>query len=109
LICPVDHPLISATTLRALAAALAGSLNAPREARHMVFLPVHGGRRGHPVCISRHLIDEVLALPAGATLRDATLKDPARIADVHVDDPWVLKDLDRPEDYESALQSLQGG
>src|SRR5437867_11041470 len=50
----VDHPVIEAATIEALISALAPN---------RVVLPVHQGRRGHPVLFASELLQEVLALP----------------------------------------------
>jgi molybdenum cofactor cytidylyltransferase len=107
LVFPVDHAMASPVVVETLACALADALE--DGSRHTVFIPVHAGARGHPVCIAFRLVDEVLALPAGATLRDVTLRDPARIRHVEVDDPWVARDLDEQADYHRALAAWSEG
>jgi molybdenum cofactor cytidylyltransferase len=56
LLCPVDHPLISATLVGSLIEAFAASL-AP------VVVPCYWGRRGHPVIFSAAVYDELLNAP----------------------------------------------
>jgi len=97
---PVDHPLVAEASLIALAQALA------RDRSRAVLFPRHGGRRGHPVLLGHQVLDEVLGLPRAATLRAVTLANEARNADVDVVDPWVVSDLDTPDDYQRALRSL---
>jgi molybdenum cofactor cytidylyltransferase len=68
-------------------------------------IPSHALRRGHPILLPRRLWDEVLALPAGDTLRRAIQRHAAAIRYVEVDTASVLADLDTPEQYASAVSS----
>jgi molybdenum cofactor cytidylyltransferase len=56
LLCPVDHPLISATLVGSLIEAFAAT-HAP------VVVPCYWGRRGHPVIFSAAVYDELLNAP----------------------------------------------
>jgi CTP:molybdopterin cytidylyltransferase MocA len=93
LVALVDHPAVAAGTYRALHAAFAGA--APPAA---IFLPTHRGRRGHPVVFARALWSELLGLPDSAGARAAVRADPARVVEVPVDDPGILRDVDTPAD-----------
>src|SRR5207302_7059174 len=56
LLCPVDHPLVSAS--------LVGSLiDAFLATRAPVVVPTYRGRRGHPVIFSATVYDEILSAP----------------------------------------------
>ena len=66
-------------------------------------IPSHALRRGHPILLPRRLWDEVLALPAGETLRTAIQRHAAAIRYVEVDTPSVLADLDTPQQYAEAV------
>jgi molybdenum cofactor cytidylyltransferase len=65
-------------------------------------IPSYALRRGHPILLPRRLWDEVLALPAGDTLRTVIRRHAAAIRYVEVDTPSVLADLDTPEQYAAA-------
>jgi CTP:molybdopterin cytidylyltransferase MocA len=93
LVALVDHPAVAASTYRALRESVAA---APPGAA--IFLPTHGGRRGHPVVFARALWAELLALPASEGARSAVHRDPARVVEVPVDDPGILRDIDTPAD-----------
>jgi molybdenum cofactor cytidylyltransferase len=71
-------------------------------------IPSHALRRGHPILLPRWLWDEVLALPAGDTLRSAIQRYTAAIRYVEVDTPTVLADLDTPEQYAAAAPAQPG-
>lgn len=91
---PVDYPNIQASTIAALA-----RIDAP------VALPVFAGRRGHPVCVSRAVIEELLALPADAQARDVIRAHRGATAFVEVNDPGILLDVDDPEAYRALLEA----
>jgi molybdenum cofactor cytidylyltransferase len=88
----VDHPAVRPETLARLAAG-SGVLRIPR----------YQGRRGHPVYISSTLFPEFLALPQDAAARDVVNRHAAEIEYMGVDDPGVVADIDRPEDYQRLL------
>jgi molybdenum cofactor cytidylyltransferase len=90
----VDHPLIDASTIVTLAAQLRpGS----------IVVPVHDGRRGHPVFFSADLFHEILGLRPDQGLNTVVRKDPGRIIEVPVDNPGVLSDIDTPAQFEKLL------
>jgi molybdenum cofactor cytidylyltransferase len=91
---PVDYPSIQAATIRALRAAMESAADRP-----LLAIPRHDGRRGHPVCVSRALIPEFLALPPDGAARDVIRRHGAEVFYVEVDDPGILRDIDTPEDY----------
>ena len=76
------------------------SANAPLS------LPLFGGKRGHPVVISQSLAPAILALASHQTLRAVVQEHLSRAAMIPVDDPWVLEDLDTPEDFARAQSRL---
>jgi molybdenum cofactor cytidylyltransferase len=94
---PVDLPAIEGATVVRLAREFAAS-GAP------VASPVYRGRRGHPVCVGRAVIAELLALPVTAQARDAIRRYDDRALAVEVDDPGVLRDVDDPEAYRRLLE-----
>ena len=84
---PVDHPWVTAATLRALVARGGG-------------VPVYQGRGGHPPLVGRALI----AALATATTHPDGARGVLRgqLAAVAVDDPGVARDVDLPADLELA-------
>jgi len=94
-LCPVDHPRTRADTLIDLASAL-------RPGR--IVVPVHGGRRGHPVLFAADLIDEFRAAPPDQGARAVVRAVPGRVIERPAG-PDVLVDVDRPEDYEALKRS----
>ena len=60
---------------------------------------MHNGKRGHPVCISRDAVAQLLALPAEAQARDVIRANRPLTQFVEVNDPGILVDIDYPEDF----------
>ena len=88
----VDHPVVSAATVRALLKSY-GQSHAP------VIIPTYRGQRGHPVVIARDLFPElqVLGPKEGANIVVRKYGDQTRFVDV--DDPGILLDVDDPDTY----------
>ena len=89
---PVDHPHLQPATL----ATLAGRF---RDGRAPVIVPTYRGEHGHPVCIARPLVAELLALPPGAMASDVVHRYVPETSYVEVADPAVVTDVDDPEAY----------
>ncbi len=100
----VDHPDVAAATYAAL-------VEAYRDAgrRDVVVLPRFGERRGHPLLWGAALRDELLAAPLDQGARVVTRRDASRVVAVAVDDAEVLRDVDRPGDYQRLLDARRGG
>jgi CTP:molybdopterin cytidylyltransferase MocA len=93
---PVDHPHIAASTIETLAARF-------RSDHAPVTVPTYAGEHGHPVCIARSVIDELLALPLGAKASDVIHRHVPQTVYVEVDDPAVTTDVDNPAAYADLL------
>jgi molybdenum cofactor cytidylyltransferase len=88
-----DQPGIAASTFTRLIE----TWRANKEAR--ILSPTWNNRRGHPVLFSAASIDEILNLPADATLKTFVSRYPADSIEVDVDDPAICADVDTPEQY----------
>ena len=93
---PVDHPNIEASTIETLAARF-------RADRAPVTVPTYAGEHGHPVCIARQLITELLALPPAAKASDVIHRHVAQTVYVEVGDAAVVTDVDDPAAYADLL------
>lgn len=87
-----DQPGLPASAVRAVAD------EARRHPTALTF-PSYRRRRGHPFAIPATLWPDILALPAGASLRAVTRRAEAVVRYVDVNTPWVLQDVDTPEEY----------
>ena len=89
---PVDHPAIQSATLERLTARFLVD-------RAPVTVPAYEGRHGHPVCIARPLIAELMALPATAQASEIIHRYRGETSYLAVDDPGVTSDVDDPKAY----------
>lgn len=98
LVLPGDLPLVAPATLRAVAAALAGG---------QVVVPVHLGRRGHPVGFPAACGQALAALsgPQGA----APVVRGHAVIELAVADAGCVTDIDTLDDLARAAQRLSPG
>ena len=93
MIAPVDQPLVSDTTVRALAEAW-------RRNRAPIVRPVRDGRHGHPVIFDRTVFDELRAADLSAGARSVVHAHAENLMEIAVDDDGAFADIDTPADYE---------
>ena len=93
---PVDHPGLQRSTLELLARQF-------RADRAPVTVPTHGGKHGHPVCIERSLITELLLLEPAAQASDVIHRYRGQTVYVPVPDASVTHDVDDPETYRAMV------
>ena len=72
-----------------------------------ILVPLHNGRRGHPILFSMQYREEILRRFDGEGLRGLLHAHPEDIAEVPVATPSVLLDMNYPEDYRRTLASLR--
>jgi molybdenum cofactor cytidylyltransferase len=92
LVTPADLPELSAATVRRL-------LEALTAAGSPLAVPLHRGRRGHPLAVAPARVPEIAALDPAVGLRQLLERHAAEVLEVPVDDPGCLRDIDTPEDY----------
>jgi molybdenum cofactor cytidylyltransferase len=90
LVMPGDMPFVSPDTVRAVIEAYAR--------KRGIVSPRYRGKRGHPVALPSSLRDEIRAANPRGTLHDVIHAHTDMRIDVDVDDPGVVRDIDRPED-----------
>ncbi len=89
-LCPVDHPLVSAP----LVSDLIAHFYAPGKS---IVLPTYEGRRGHPVIFSNALYGELLAAPADKGARAVVWAHAADVLEVPTDEEGVVLNLNDPD------------
>jgi molybdenum cofactor cytidylyltransferase len=99
---PVDSPGVAQATVRAMCRAWEAAKPAPD-----FVIPVHAGRRGHPVLMRRMIGHELLSLGAGATARDVVHAHRSGTLFVETDDAAIHRDIDTPEDYERLMAEVR--
>ncbi len=88
LICLGDMPFVRPATLDRLAGFFSGQA---------AILPTYEGRRGNPVLLARPLFADILMLTGDQGARALLGAIPDRVAELPVDDPGILRDVDRPD------------
>lgn len=92
LVAPGDHPGITAALIGRMLAALA-------DPRAGMVVPVHGGRRGHPLLLRAGFVPSILVKFDDLGLRGLLQAHPDQVRELAVNDRAVTEDLDTPEDY----------
>ncbi len=92
LVCPADHPGISAADFGACLAAYGA---APGR----IIVATRAGRRGHPLIFPIELAEDVRSTACDAGLRALQQLHGARVVEVACASPGVTDDVDTPEDY----------
>ncbi len=70
-----------------------------------IVIPMHNGRKGHPLLMKSYLIEELLKDISCKTLRDFIGKK--GFIPIIVKDPGILMDIDTMEDYRETLLYFQ--
>jgi molybdenum cofactor cytidylyltransferase len=97
LLCPVDHPLVSA----ALVAELIAKFYASKKA---IVLPTYLGKRGHPVIFASTLYAELLEAPASKGARAVVWAHAGEVLEVPTDEEGVVLNLNDPEGLRKAME-----
>jgi len=101
LLLAVDQPR-PASLIRSL-------IEAHRHAHATITLPVHEGRRGHPLIFDRALLPELMAIDeASLGVRAVVERHASAINAVPVTDPMACLDLNTPDDVERGRRMLPG-
>lgn len=98
LLCPVDHPLVSASLVDEL-------IEAFHKTRAPVVVPLYEGRRGHPVIFSSAVYQELLDAPLEKGARAVVWAHAAEVAEVPTNEEGCVLNLNDPE----AFQKISGG
>lgn len=93
---PVDYGAVQGRTVARIAAE-AGTAD--------IVVPVFAGLHGHPVCVSRAIAAELLALPTTAQARDVIHRHRASTLYIAVDDAGIVNDVDTPEEYRALVEA----
>lgn len=87
---PVDHPFVHLVTVLAL-------VDAFKRTRAPIVLPVHEGRRGHPVLFARRVWLELMTTSTGGA-RTVVHAHTENVVEVPVPDEGVTRDIDTRSD-----------
>jgi molybdenum cofactor cytidylyltransferase len=95
LLCLVDHPLVTGVLIAELIARF--------EATHApIVVPVHLGRRGHPVIFSAAVYDELLKAPIDKGARAVVWAHAEEVSEVLTEEEGCILNLNDPETLQRA-------
>ena len=96
ILCPVDHPLVSARLVSKL-------IEQFYVNGKSIVLPVYNNRRGHPVIFSSALYEELLAAPSDKGARAVVWADSADVFEVPTDEEGVILNINNPDMLRDAI------
>jgi CTP:molybdopterin cytidylyltransferase MocA len=99
ILCPVDHPLVSAD----LVAQLIEKFDSSGQ---LIVLPSFNGRRGHPVVFRASLYEELLGASAEVGARQVVWAHAKDVVEVPTEEEGVILNLNDPETLAKALGPL---
>jgi molybdate transport repressor ModE-like protein len=94
LVTPVDVPLFTLDTVRALI-----------QSGEKLAAPVYNGERGHPILVAREQMSALMEYEGGAGLLDAAQKCGWNCGLVDVEDPGILIDVIKNHNYKDILDA----
>jgi CTP:molybdopterin cytidylyltransferase MocA len=97
LLCPVDHPLVSAALISTL-------IDAFMTSRAPVVVPCYWGQRGHPVIFSAAVYDELLQAPLDQGARAVVWAHNKEVQEVTTVEEGCVLNLNDPH----AMKKLNG-
>lgn len=94
---PVDIPLFSSGTVVRL-----------MQSEAEIAKPVCAGKVGHPLLLSRAMLDRILLYQGTDGLRGALRESGAAAERIAVEDEGILNDADTPDEYQALLRQSAG-
>jgi molybdenum cofactor cytidylyltransferase len=98
LVWPVDHILVTGTTIGPL---IDGFLSTEK----LIAIPTFHGRRGHPVVFAQRLYAELLEAPLDVGARAVVREHATEVLELPTDEEAVVLNLNDPETLKRALSS----
>ncbi len=97
LIQPVDHPFVKLDTLVQLK---------NNASSNTIIIPTYNGRRGHPPLLGSDFFSRLFELPLNEGARAIYRQVEESVREVVVEDPGVLLNVNRNEDWLSGLKMI---
>jgi molybdenum cofactor cytidylyltransferase len=89
-----DLPFVSSAVVEALLAAFS-------RGKGRIIVPIHEGRRGHPIVFGRKYWPELFRLSGDVGGRELLFRYAQDVMEVQVDEPGIFRDIDRLEELSS--------
>jgi molybdenum cofactor cytidylyltransferase len=91
-----DQPFVKAETIDRL-------IDAYRDSKALVVVPVYRTTRGNPVLLRRALFPRIMAIEGDVGARTVVEENKDAVLEVAVGDEGVVMDLDTPADYRTGI------
>jgi molybdenum cofactor cytidylyltransferase len=98
ILCPIDHPLVSARLVAEL-------VHLFYEDKKAIVLPTYNARRGHPVIFSKALFEELLSAPDDKGARAVVWAHAGDVLEVPTDEEGVILNINDPDMLQRAMES----
>jgi len=98
LLCPVDHPLVSAALIARL-------IDAFDSSGRPIVLPTYRGKRGHPLIFGASLYREILEASPEVGARQVVWAHAAEVLEIATDQEGVVLNLNDPETLRRAMEA----
>lgn len=95
-LCPVDHPLVSARLVSELVARF-------HKDKKAIVLPTFNGHRGHPAIFSKALFGELLTAPDDKGARAVVWAHAGDVLEVPTEEEGILLNINDPDMLERAI------
>jgi molybdenum cofactor cytidylyltransferase len=95
-----DQPLITPAVINNL-------INEYRSSGKGIIIPVHKGKRGHPLLLDRKYFDKIDKLDPGEGLRSITYNYSDDVLEIQTDEPGILRDFDTYDDYRNEFNQIK--
>ena len=101
ILCPVDHPMVSAALIARL-------IDVFDSTGKTIVLPTYRGRRGHPVIFRANVYRELLEASIDVGARQVVWAHAAEVLEVATDEEGVTLNLNDPEVLRKELGKVEG-
>jgi molybdenum cofactor cytidylyltransferase len=95
-----DQPFITSSVINSL-------IHEYRSSCKGIIIPVHDGKRGHPLLLDRKYLDDIDKLDPDRGLRSITGIYSGDVLEVQTDEPGILRDFDTYDDYKKELNQIK--
>jgi CTP:molybdopterin cytidylyltransferase MocA len=98
ILCPVDHPLVSAALVSDLVEKFYSN-------QKLIVVPTYKGRRGHPAIFSQALFSELLAAPVDKGARAVVWAHAADVLEVPTEEEGVVMNINNPDMLQHVIET----
>jgi CTP:molybdopterin cytidylyltransferase MocA len=98
ILCPVDHPLVSAALVSNL-------IEQSYSNKKLIVLPTYKGRRGHPAIFSKALYGDLLAAPVAKGARAVVWAHAEDVLEMPTEEEGVVLNINNPDMLRQVMEA----